>query len=273
MENMSPRFKFGKNWKKFIEKLSEDQVREAEKSLVDALGCSSLAGKKFIDVGSGSGLFSLAAMRLNADQVHSFDYDFDSVACALALKQKYFPYDARWVIEQGDILDERYIESLGNWDVVYSWGVLHHTGKMNLALENGARLVKPSGKLYIAIYNDQGWQTELWISVKKFYNKSPLTIRWLIAAITYLGLWLCVSIRDFLSLRPFYTYRNYHSSRGMNSWTDVIDWVGGYPFEVATPEQIFVFYRERGFVLEHLKTVQGKMGNNEFVFLRQNPRQ
>ena len=266
----STRFGFGKNWIKFIEKLSDRQIAEAERSLTDPLRISSLEGKKFIDVGSGSGLFSLAAMRLNADQVHSFDYDPDSVACALELKRRYFPDDSRWIIGQGDALDKHYMESLGKWDVVYSWGVLHHTGNMYAALANVANLVKQGGKLYVAIYNDQGRKSSMWMSIKKLYNRSPAIVQWLIAAGCFLSLWFVVSLRDLVFLRPFQTYRNYQSLRGMNSWTDVIDWVGGYPFEVASPEQLFDFYRERGYMLDYLKTVQGKMGNNEFVFSRQN---
>lgn len=265
-ENTSPRFKFGKNWGNFIKKLSDVQIQEAEQSLINALGLASFEGKKFIDVGSGSGLFSLAAMRLKAEQVHSFDYDLDSVACARELKRRYFPDDPRWTIEQGDALDAPYIESLGEWDIVYSWGVLHHTGNMYQALENAAQLVKAPGRLFIAIYNDQGRKSKAWTHIKKFYSKSPLMIQWLMASSYFLLLGSLTIIRDTLFLRPLATFRNYHSLRGMSFWTDVVDWIGGYPFEVASPEQIFDFYRERGFVMEQLKTVQGKMGNNEFVF-------
>ncbi|MBT3389585.1 MAG: class I SAM-dependent methyltransferase [Chloroflexi bacterium] len=269
INNTSPRFKFGKNWGNFIRKLSAVQIQEAEQSLINALGVSSFAGKKFLDVGSGSGLFSLAAMRLNAERVHSFDYDSDSVACARELKRRYFPDDPRWMIEQGDALDTPYVESLGEWDIVYSWGVLHHTGDMYLALDNAAQLVKASGRLFIAIYNDQGRKSEAWTSIKKFYSKSPLIIQWLMASGYFLFLGSMAFIRDTLFLRPLATFRNYHSLRGMNFWTDVVDWIGGYPFEVASPEKIFEFYRQRGFVLTYLKTVQGKLGNNEFVFFKQ----
>jgi 2-polyprenyl-6-hydroxyphenyl methylase/3-demethylubiquinone-9 3-methyltransferase len=47
---------------------------------------------------------------------------------------------------------------------------------------------------------------------------------------------------------------------------DLIDWVGGWPFEVSTPEEVFNFYRRRGFQLEALKTCAGGLGCNEFVF-------
>ena len=137
---------------------------------------------------------------------------------------------------------------------------------MYQALENAAQLVKAPGRLFIAIYNDQGRKSKAWTHIKKFYSKSPLMIQWLMASSYFLLLGSLTIIRDTLFLRPLATFLNYHSLRGMSFWTDVVDWIGGYPFEVASPEQIFDFYRERGFVMEQLKTVQGKMGNNEFVF-------
>src|ERR1035437_2015200 len=123
------RFEFGRNWARFLELLNDDRVRAAEESLLDMLGRKSLAGLRFLDAGSGSGLFSLAARRLGA-QVYSFDFDPASVACTRELKRRYFPDDGAWIVEEGSVLDQNYLQRLGQFDVVYSWGVLHHTGAM-----------------------------------------------------------------------------------------------------------------------------------------------
>src|SRR5438093_190589 len=127
MEKKELRFEFGKNWAAFLPTLNEERIRIAEGSLKRALQVEDLQGKTFIDIGCGSGLFSLAAVRLGAS-VHSFDYDAHSVACTAELKRSHFPDHPNWTVEQGSILDQEYIGKLGAFDVVYSWGVLHHTG-------------------------------------------------------------------------------------------------------------------------------------------------
>ena len=263
------RFAFGENWSRFLAVLDEDRIRQAEKSLCESLEVASLSGVRFLDVGSGSGLFSLAARRLGAT-VHSFDYDPRSVACTEELRRRYFPNDAGWKVQTGSVLDPAYLETLGRWDVVYSWGVLHHTGQMLQALANVSDLVARGGSLFIAIYNDQGWASRAWLKVKRAYNRLPRGLRWLVLWPSAVRLWGPTTMRDIVNGRPFHTWRNYSegSLRGMSPWRDVVDWVGGLPFEVATPELIFYFYRERGFQLRKLRTCAGGKGCNEFVFAR-----
>jgi len=262
------RFEFGKNWEQFLLILNEERIKLAEDSLLRMLEFDSLEGKTFLDIGSGSGLFSLAAKRLGA-KVHSFDFDPQSLACTAELKRRYFPNDSNWQVESGDILNTEYLKNLGKFDVVYSWGVLHHTDDMWNALNNASEMVGDEGSLFISIYNDQGMQSKRWLRIKKLYNALPKGLRWLVWLPMLIKLWWRNSIRDLLVERKFFsTWRNYAyvEARGMSAFRDVIDWVGGLPFEVAKPEEIFDFYYKRNFQLIKIKTCGGGLGCNEFVF-------
>jgi 2-polyprenyl-3-methyl-5-hydroxy-6-metoxy-1,4-benzoquinol methylase len=263
------RFEFGKNWAKFLRLLNDTRIHRAEQSLKDYLGVDSLEGLRFLDIGCGSGLFSLAARRLGA-KVHSFDYDPHSANCARELKRRFFNGDADWTIEEGSVLDPAYLESLGRFDVVYSWGVLHHTGQMWKALAHAEGRVAPGGALFIAIYNDQGVKSKVWTVIKRAYCKGPKPVKALLLLMSMLVLWLPGAIRDLLIGKPFWSFRNYHmKNRGMSPYRDLEDWVGGYPFEVAKPEEILDFYNQRGYRLMKLKTCGGKLGCNEFVFKKE----
>lgn len=259
------RFAFGQNWTEFLGVLDDDRIEEAVSSLRDMLEVESLEGKTFLDVGSGSGLFSLAARKLGA-RVYSFDYDPQSVACTTELKNRYFPDDTSWMVEAGSALDEPYMRSLGEFDIVYSWGVLHHTGDMWTALENVDLNVKAEGRLFLALYNDQGFASKIWWHVKKTYVSLPKYLRWLVLLPAYVRLWGPTTLRDFAILKPFRTWIDYRRNRGMSPHRDVVDWVGGFPFEVSTPETVFKFYRNKGYALTMLKTCGGGLGCNEFVF-------
>ena len=265
------RFEFGKNWQQFLSVLDDERIEEAVHSLKSMLEVESLEGKTFLDIGSGSGLFSLAAMRIGASKVFSFDYDLQSVACTRELKQRYFISASNWTIEQGSVLDRNYLEKLGEWDVVYSWGVLHHTGNMWQALANVASLVAAKGTLFISIYNDQGGTSQRWRKVKKGYNHAPDNLKGFIVFgvfLYFLQRWLLARILRCQFRFHTKTKTPSKGSRGMSHWYDLIDWVGGYPFEVAKPEQIFDFYQQRSFELYRLKTCGGSLGCNEFVFRR-----
>jgi len=263
------RFQFGANWRQFLRLLDEDRIAEAQHSLHELLGVESLDGKSFLDVGCGSGLFSLAARRDGAT-VHSFDYDVQSVACAEELRERYFPKDGQWNIEQGSVLDQAYLSSLGRFDFVYAWGVLHHTGALWSALDNVLLSLAEAGTLSVSIYNDQDRVSQRWRTIKRLYNRSPGALRTL----------LVIAVGAFFESRsalirlirlqnplPFRDWAEKKRTRGMSVWYDLVDWVGGYPFEVAKPEQVFDFYRQRGYKLVRLTTQGAGHGCNEFVFV------
>ncbi len=265
------RFRFGENWRRFLELLDESRIARAQASLADMLGSSNLKGRVFLDIGSGSGLFSLAARRLGA-RVHSFDFDPSSVACTATLRERFFPGDPDWTVAEGSVLDPAFMQALPMADIVYSWGVLHHTGRMYEAVRQAATKVKPGGLFYLALYR-KTWFCGLWKIEKRVFSGAGPGLRALLR-----GAWVGKT-RLACALRGQgfdAMLRDYEatSGRGMDYWRDVDDWLGGYPYESITPPACRRYMASLGFSMQREKAVtQGvhladSSGCDEWVFRR-----
>jgi SAM-dependent methyltransferase len=259
-----PRFHFGRNWQSFRRAAwTEARVAQAVRGLDALVGRRAIDGKSFLDIGSGSGLHSLAANKLGAARVVSFDSDPDAVDCTRAVS------DAAWDVLQGSVLDETFMHSLGTFDVVYAWGVLHHTGDMWRAIEHAMIPTRPGGLFALAIYNHVRGKpltlsSESWRRIKRTYSGgTTLTQKTILAGY--------VATRFFLtatSLRnPLRDIREYERERGMSWMHDARDWIGGYPYEFATSDRLERFVEERGFrVLRKIPIHPNGSGNNQWLF-------
>ncbi|MCK4401029.1 GT4 family glycosyltransferase PelF [bacterium] len=248
-------FSFGENWLRYIKTFNKENLREARLSLQELLGIKTLKGKSFIDIGCGSGIFSLAAIDMNAQKVISLDNDQKSVESCNIIKRR---NDAKhWFILNGSILDKDFFNNLGKEDIVYAWGVLHHTGNMWKAIDSSAKLVKKEGLFALAIYN-RHWASGFWLKFKKLYNSRGKVIQ----KIMVLSIFLPRVLTRLMKLKhPF------REKRGMSIYYDAIDWAGGFPYEYADFDEIVSFLKKRGFIL--INGIQTKsMGCNQFVFKR-----
>ncbi|MEY2571583.1 MAG: hypothetical protein QOE63_1933, partial [Acidimicrobiaceae bacterium] len=176
-----------------------------------------------------------------------------------------------WTVTAGSILDDQLVAELEPADIVYSWGVLHHTGDMWKAIRNAAKLVKPGGRFVIAIYNradaPRFFTSERWQAIKRFYNHSPRPVQ-VAMELGYRGAHAANKLRQFQN--PRRVAAEYRHSRGMALKTDLIDWLGGYPYEFATVEEIVRFCEdELGLRKTRVDAVAPRdTANNEFVFDR-----
>jgi SAM-dependent methyltransferase len=248
------RFKFGENWQQFVSgSFNEERLETSRQWMLDFLGYSTLDGKSFLDIGCGSGMHSLAAVRSGCRDLFSFDYDTDSVGCTEQLR-KQAGEPAYWSVQRGSVLDEAFMTSLPQFDIVYSWGVLHHTGDQWRAIEQAQARVKPGGLLYIALYTSEmfpRWKAPFWLRIKKFYNSAPELVRTLLV-------WAYAFFHSVQMLmrgtNPFRYIRGYSRSRGMNYFVDIRDWLGGWPMEFSSVNDVVQFLcRQHSFVLTNLK--------------------
>ena len=261
-------FSFGRNWSDFVAgHLNPRREQLALDSVKRFLRRDDLRGLSFLDIGCGSGLFSLAAWRLGARQITSIDVDPFSVQCCQQMRER-ADNPAHWRVEHGSVLDSAFLSRFEAADLVYAWGSLHHTGQMWQAIRNAAGMVRPGGLIDLAIYNrvEGRGSSEYWLKQKKTYNRASKVgkrVREVLYALRY-GL-----VPQVIRLKnPARYFRTYGENRGMSYWTDARDWLGGYPYEYASTAEIFHFcHDELGMELENLRATNS-LGTNEFLFRR-----
>ena len=258
------RFSFGRNWDRFVrENFSDERVEISGRHLLGFLGLPDLAGKSFLDIGCGSGIHSLAAFLSGASRVVSLDVDPFSVRATQRVREK-AGAPSTWAVLEGSILDPDFVSNIEPADIVYSWGVLHHTGDLWTAMGNAAGRVLPGGLFYVGIYekvSDSGY----WEDVKRRYNHaSPAKKALMELGYVYRKFFRRKAPRTLLeSIRYI---RDYRANRGMSFWTDVRDWLGGWPYEPATPGEVTAFCEK----IPGMKTVKVVTGqaNVEYLFVR-----
>lgn len=228
-------FRFGRNWASYAELIGEREIAEAGKGLHKLLPPEVLAGRTFLDIGSGSGLHSLAAIRSGVARVLALDIDPDSTVTTRRTLTR-FAGATPWTAETRSVFDLD-ARDIGTFDVVYSWGVLHHTGDMMRAIERAASLVAPGGRFAFALYR----RTRLdwfWVREKRWY-KGASPRGQAIAQGVYTGAFRAAS---------FLSGRTANPTRGMEYRHDLHDWLGGYPYESILADEVDVLMRRLGLV-------------------------
>jgi SAM-dependent methyltransferase len=255
-------FSFGANWKRFLGMVDEPIITKAVESFVNFTHLKRLNDYDFLDLGCGSGLSSLVALRLGARRVLSIDIDPYSIDCARVLRKSQDIDEHRWEIRHGSVLDGAFLESLGRFSYVYSWGVLHHTGSLWRAVESVLRYnVEADGVFHTALYNATPASAG-WLKIKRVCNRSPHFL-FPVLSRGYAALLLTKMLTRFRSPTRF--LREYRQVRGMTFLRDIDDWFGGLPYEYCTPDETVDFLADHGFSLLRLRTTRSN-GCNEFLF-------
>jgi SAM-dependent methyltransferase len=158
---------------------------------------------------------------------------------------------------------------LGQFDIVYSWGVLHHTGDLGKAMREAARHVAPKGIFVFALYRRTRLDS-FWIAEKRWYSTASPTAQSCARAL-YRG---ALRLGLLATGRNYRTHREtYRSRRGMSLDHDIHDWLGGYPYESISAKEIETLMASLGFVPVKCiarKTGWGLLGSgcDEFVYRR-----
>jgi SAM-dependent methyltransferase len=262
--NPDGRFAFGENWSSYARTITQQRIAAARDGMAKLLPSGEIVGRTMLDIGCGSGLHALAALELGAAGVVAIDFDPKSVETARSVLARYAAGKA-WKVEAGDalVLDSA---AMGAFDIVYSWGVLHHTGDLDRAMSTAARLVSQRGLLVLALYR----RTRLdafWVREKRWYANAGPTEQKLARGLYHAA---------FQTASLVTGKGRFGGTRGMDYWHDMHDWLGGYPYEAISAPEVDTRLRALGF--EPVRVFARPEGHglfgsgcDEYVYRRHDP--
>jgi SAM-dependent methyltransferase len=257
-------FSFGENWKDYLSTIDERVAQVASKDIEEWIGTPQIEGRRVVDVGSGSGVSSLCFYNASPAELISFDYDEHSVEATKSLRDRVCD-GGMWKIMRGSILDKAFVDPLGIFDVVYSWGVLHHTGSIWAAIENTQKLCRVGGLVLISIYQ-AGDMYQRHLALKKDFNRRSSDEKQKMIERHALERYPGLTVSDAVNRMRSNVVR-----RGMNEYNDWIDWLGGLPYEVAYPSEIISRFLAQGFL--PIRVVEeGQQGCNVYLFRNEHER-
>jgi 2-polyprenyl-3-methyl-5-hydroxy-6-metoxy-1,4-benzoquinol methylase len=261
-EHRVDRFGFGANWLDYQTSVTDARLAAARADLEAWLGTRSLAGKRVLDIGSGSGVHSLCLHAMGATELVSFDFDAESVEATARLHAS-AGAPASWTVRRGSVLDAAFISSLGTFDLVYSWGVLHHTGQMRQAIAHACRCVNVGGQLFISIYA-KGPNYAADLALKQRYHAASLSGK---RRMEFEWITERYALRRAAGQVPDDWWTE-GRERGMDSYCDLVDWLGGLPYEVATADELITQLRASGIETRRLRECPGDGGCHILVGAR-----
>ena len=239
-------FSFGENWKNYLRTIDDHDIQSAVQDILEWIPAEQIAGRIVADIGCGSGIHSYCFYMQKPDGLVSVDVDQYSVEATNILRKRAGD-PSNWVVSTNSILDAEFLNKAGVFDIVYSWGVLHHTGNMWKAIENASSLVKPSGLFWISLYA-KGPKYEKDLQIKQKYNNFSNSGKKLFI---YKKIVKLMWKRMKKGQNPL-TW-NEKVIRGMHKYHDIVDWYGGLPYEVASRSEVESFLGQRGFELVRVK--------------------
>jgi 2-polyprenyl-6-hydroxyphenyl methylase/3-demethylubiquinone-9 3-methyltransferase len=130
---------------------------------------------------------------------------------------------------------------------------------MKKAIQNASVLVTRGGYLVLAIYN-RHFSSRIWLGIKWSYNKAPVWLKNVMVATLFPIIWVAKLIAT--GKNPL------AQARGMNFYYNVIDWVGGYPYEYANRDEVVHLVEPLGFRCIRFFPAKVPTGCNEFIFRR-----